>query len=57
MEGTLDETPVAQRALAEDRVVEVSERLEHEVPARYARFAGITTLTCTPVSAAAAGSG
>ena len=51
MEGTLDETPVAQRALAEDRVIAVSEDLEHELPARYARFAGITTLTCTPVSA------
>jgi signal transduction histidine kinase len=51
VEGTLEETPVAQRALAEDSVVEVSEALEREVPARYARFAGITTLTCTPVSA------
>jgi signal transduction histidine kinase len=51
VEGTLEETPVAQRALAEDSVVEVSEDLGHEVPARYARFAGITTLTCTPVSA------
>src|SRR3954469_3217376 len=51
VEGTLEETPVAQRALAEDSVVEVSERLEREVPERYGRFAGITTLTCTPVSA------
>jgi signal transduction histidine kinase len=51
VEGTLDETPIAQRALAEDTVVEASERLEEEVPRRYARFAGITTLTCTPVSA------
>ncbi len=51
VEGTLDETPVAQRALAEDRVISVSEDLEHELPARYARFAGITTLTCTPVAA------
>jgi signal transduction histidine kinase len=51
VEGTLEETPVAQRALAEDRVVEVSEHLEREVPPRYARFAGITTLTCVPVSA------
>jgi signal transduction histidine kinase len=51
VEGTLEETPVAQRALAEDRVVEISDALECEVPARYARFAGITTLTCTPVSA------
>jgi signal transduction histidine kinase len=49
--GTLEETPVAQRALGDDRVVEVSEHLEREVPPRYARFAGVTTLTCTPVSA------
>src|ERR671935_1116688 len=49
--GTLEETPIAQRALGEDRVVEVSEHLEREVPPRYARFAGVTTLTCTPVSA------
>jgi signal transduction histidine kinase len=49
--GTLEETPIAQRALASDTVVEASEDLEREVPARYARFAGITTLTCTPVSA------
>ena len=39
IEGTLDETPIAQRALAEDRVVEASEHLEREVPERYARFA------------------
>ncbi len=49
--GTLEETPIAQRALADDRVVEVSEGLEREIPPRYARFAGVTTLTCTPVSA------
>jgi signal transduction histidine kinase len=49
--GTLEETPVARRALAEDRVVEVSEHLEREIPARYARLAGVTTLTCTPVAA------
>jgi signal transduction histidine kinase len=51
VEGTLDETPIAQRALATDTVVEASERLEEELPPRYARFAGITTITCTPVSA------
>lgn len=50
--GTLEETPIAQRALAEDRVIEVSDELEKHVPPRYARFAGVTTLTCTPVSAA-----
>jgi signal transduction histidine kinase len=49
--GTLEETPIAQRALSEDRVVEVSEGLEREIPSRYAAFAGVTTLTCTPVSA------
>ena len=48
--GTLDETPIAQRALAEDSVVEVSD-IEGEVPVRYAGFAGVTTLTCTPVTA------
>jgi signal transduction histidine kinase len=51
VEGTLDETPIAQRALAEDRVVDASEDLEQELPARYARFAGITTITCGPVAA------
>jgi signal transduction histidine kinase len=51
VEGTLDETPIAQRALAEDRVVEASEHLERELPSRYARFAGITTITCGPVAA------
>ncbi len=51
LEGTLDETPIAQRALAEDRVMAASEHLEREVPPRYARFAGITTVTCAPVAA------
>ena len=51
IEGTLDETPIAQRALAEDTVVAASEDLEQEVPPRYAQFAGITTVTCTPVAA------
>lgn len=49
--GTLEETPIARRALTEDRVVETSEALERELPARYAQFPGITTLTCTPVAA------
>jgi signal transduction histidine kinase len=51
VEGTLEETPIAQRALSSDQVAEASEDLEREVPPRYARFAGITTLTCIPVSA------
>ena len=49
--GTLEETPLAQRALSEDRVVTASGELESEVPPRYARMLGETTLTCTPVSA------
>src|SRR2546423_2466219 len=49
--GTLEETPIAQLALAEDRVVEVTRELGRWVPERYARFGGVETLTCTPVSA------
>ena len=49
--GTLEETPVAQRALAEDRVVEISEGIERELPERYVGLLPITTLTCTPVAA------
>jgi signal transduction histidine kinase len=50
--GTLEETPIAQVALSEDRVVEVTGDLGRWVPERYARFSGVETLTCTPVSAA-----
>ncbi len=49
--GTLEETPIAQVALAEDRVVEISDGLAKWVPGRYADLPGIETLTCTPVSA------
>ncbi len=48
--GTLQETPIAQRALAEDRV-ELVHSLAGEVPARYAGLGGIGTLTCIPVAA------
>ncbi len=50
--GTLEETPVAQRALAGDRVVVVADRIEAELPPGYQRFLPITKLACTPVSAA-----
>jgi signal transduction histidine kinase len=50
--GTLEETPIAQVALSEDRVVEVTGDLERWVPARYARIGGVETLCCVPVSAA-----
>ncbi len=49
--ATLDEMPVAQRVLVEDRVIEVSKNLEFELPARYAGLAGISTITCAPVAA------
>jgi signal transduction histidine kinase len=49
---TLVATPIAQRALAQDEVVVVSERIEEQVPAEYAELLGITTLVCTPLSAA-----
>ena len=48
---TLLNTPIAQRALLEDKVVVVSERIEEEVPPEYAQLLGITTLVCTPLSA------
>ena len=49
---TLVDTPIAQQALLEDSVVVVSDRIEDAVPAEYARLLGITTLVCTPLSAA-----
>jgi signal transduction histidine kinase len=49
---TLVNTPIAQRALLEDRVVVVSEEIENQVPPEYADLLGITTLVCTPLSAA-----
>jgi signal transduction histidine kinase len=49
--GNLDETPIAQRALAEDAVLETTD-LARDVPARYASLPGVIKLTCTPVAAA-----
>ncbi|MGI8711954.1 MAG: GAF domain-containing protein, partial [Solirubrobacteraceae bacterium] len=49
---TLLSTPIAQRALLEDEVVVVSDGIEHQVPPEYAELFGITTLVCTPMSAA-----
>jgi signal transduction histidine kinase len=48
---TLVNTPIAQRALLEDKVVVVSDRIEEAVPTEYAKLLGITTLVCTPLSA------
>ncbi len=49
---TLVNTPIAQQALLEDQVVVISEGIEQAVPPEYARMLGITTLVCTPLSAA-----
>jgi signal transduction histidine kinase len=49
---TLFNTPIAQQALLEDKVVVISEQIEQAVPPDYARMLGITTLVCTPLSAA-----
>jgi signal transduction histidine kinase len=49
---TLVNTPVAQRALLDDEVIVISERIEEAVPPEYAEVLGITTLVCTPMSAA-----
>jgi signal transduction histidine kinase len=50
--GTLEETPIARRALEEDRVVEVSGGIVGQVPNRYAELAETDTLSCTPIAAA-----
>ena len=51
VEGTLEEAPLAQRALVRDQVSVASEPLDKAIPTRYAQYLGLTTLTCTPVSA------
>ncbi len=50
--GTLEATTVAQRALAEDRVIELSGDLRGQLRDRDAGLGDLTILTCTPVSAA-----
>ena len=52
IEGTLDETPLARKALEEDRVIEVRGELSGHVPSRYAGLADTACITCTPISAA-----
>lgn len=50
MHGTLEETPIAARALAEDRVV-VTAELDSAVAPRHQRLPGVNTLACVPVRA------
>jgi signal transduction histidine kinase len=52
IEGTLDETPVARRALQEDRVIEVAGGLSGHVPGRYAELADTDCVVCIPIAAA-----
>jgi signal transduction histidine kinase len=49
--GSLEETPLAQRALAEDRPI-VVDRLRGHVPDRYAEVPTVAGISCTPVAAA-----
>jgi signal transduction histidine kinase len=49
---TLISAPIARRALIEDEVVVVSEGIEDQLPSEYKELFGITTLVCTPLSAA-----
>jgi signal transduction histidine kinase len=49
---TLISAPIARRALIEDEVVVVSEGIKDQLPSDYAEMFGITTLVCTPLSAA-----
>jgi signal transduction histidine kinase len=48
--GTLEETPLAQRALGADAVVDTTD-LAADLPARYANLPSVKKLTCTPVAA------
>jgi signal transduction histidine kinase len=48
--GSIEETPIAQRALTSDEVV-VVERLSGNVPERYAGLPGVVGISCTPVAA------
>jgi signal transduction histidine kinase len=48
--GSIEETPIAQRALVSDEVV-VAEELRGQVPERYAGIPGVVGISCTPVAA------
>jgi signal transduction histidine kinase len=48
---TAESAPLAMRALAEDRVLELSHDLTSELPAEYVERLGARTVVCTPISA------
>jgi signal transduction histidine kinase len=49
--GNIEETPIAQRAFADDDVIVVDSLAGH-VPDRYAALPSVVGITCTPVAAA-----
>ncbi len=49
--GSLEETPIAQRALGEEAVI-VVDSLPGHVPDRYSEVPTVTAISCTPVAAA-----
>jgi signal transduction histidine kinase len=48
---TVESAPIAKRALETDRVIEVTDRLDQELPGEYLRLLDSTTLVCSPMSA------
>jgi len=48
---TAESAPLAMRALAEDRVLEISSDLKRQLPAEYIDKLGARSVTCTPISA------
>ena len=50
LHGTLEETPIAALALAEDRVV-ISSDLSEAIPERHRELPGVTELACVPIAA------
>ena len=48
--GSLDETPIAQQAIAEDRVIDVND-VRGLVPERYSDMPAVTSVACAPVAA------
>jgi signal transduction histidine kinase len=48
---TAESAPLAMRALAEDRVLELTSKLTEQLPAEYVERLGARTVVCTPISA------
>jgi signal transduction histidine kinase len=48
---TAESAPLAMRALAEDRVLELTSDLTEQLPAEYVQRLGARTVVCTPISA------